>query len=134
MKIAAASNAYPHTDQCCGSGGTVLKWPSWIRIRTIYQTFKGISEKSLIPYSMLSYLQYLTIYFFSITTKCPGPDPEVIGLPNPDPSFRITNPWIRIPKKNVRIHNTATNLGAKCFQGYFCITKELVQNETKKTR
>jgi hypothetical protein len=37
--------------------------------------------------------------FFSITTKCPGPDPGLIGLPNPDPSFRIKDPRILIPQE-----------------------------------
>jgi hypothetical protein len=48
---------------------------------------------------MLSYRYLFDNILFSITTKCPGPDPEVIGLSNPDPSFGITDPRILIPQE-----------------------------------
>jgi hypothetical protein len=45
--------------------------------------------------------------FYSMTTEIyrydPDPNPEFIGLPDPDPQFRIGDPRIRILEKYTRI-------------------------------
>ncbi len=33
-------------------------------------------------------------------------DPQITALPDPDPSFRLTDPRIRIQNKYLRIYNT----------------------------
>jgi len=56
--------------------------------------------------NILSFLMFF--YYFSVAIKCPvGSGSETNRPPISGPGFVIQDPWIRIPKKYLRIHNTA---------------------------
>ncbi len=94
---------------------------------------KNSGKRSVFLYFLMIYYLFENI-LFQWPQKCPGRiririwiRPGLIGLLDPDPSFRSTDPQIWIRKKYLRIHNTVftTMLAyifmycyANCTRGY----------------